>query len=673
MSQPIRKRRCLGKLLVLIASTWALSCSFHETASAEPSVKFQHVEITQGIQDSENSVPMVAGKRTFLKYYVERDTNVTLKTIDGSLKISQPSTQPITITSIDKIVASDVSLGDSLGAKRVSEGSQLTFEIPIEWTIKGKIFAELSNLIADDGAKINCTGCSSPLPIIFAATPTLRILLVGLRYERGKSTFEPRDIDYQSVISWLRRAYPTGSIEVQRAIKDWLAPTPFDEGQAACSNANSFLDTIKQRDKRYLQFHYFGLVYDGGQSTNRMVGCAKSPSKPNSYASASGPAGSATAQDRATFFFDRSQSYAGRYAGHEIAHTLGLRHHESGCGDLGLDPSWPFPKARKQIGTSSKPYVGFDGGDSSLNIRRRLYPWATTGDIMTYCGEVWPSAYAYFALCVGLSGENGTNCSLKNSRFDFAIPKRGDVDNVAGPAAYRDHSSMLIQRSSFRRAAIVRSKTNSAEVLRVAGRINLKQNSGAILTVEHLKEDEIDAVGTSERSDITISAFDIAGHLLSRSGARFSKSSDSKGAVGIFSGYIFYHKGIDRIELARNGAVLDHRTASVQKDVLAVEKLSNPRPKALEGNFSSKENRLIYSWISQNPSAVSFDVQISTDGGKYWETVALERRKPNLIIDKSWLTGRDLIFRVTESDGIHETMATSRSIPISEIKELMPH
>src|SRR4051812_34908268 len=59
-----------GAMVTGIAlGTWWIPCQVQ--ADAGPRVEVQHIEVTQSVQDDRNSVGLIAGKRTFVRVFVD--------------------------------------------------------------------------------------------------------------------------------------------------------------------------------------------------------------------------------------------------------------------------------------------------------------------------------------------------------------------------------------------------------------------------------------------------------------------------------------------------------------------------------------------------------------------------------------------------------------------------
>ena len=72
------------------------------------------------------------------------------------------------------------------------------------------------------------------------------------------------------------------------------------------------------------------------------------------------------------------------------------------------------------------------------------------------------------------------------------------------------------------------------------------------------------------------------------------------------------------------------------------------------------------SYRIERASTATYTVQISTNGGKDWNTVAVETPQHSIKIDPSWIEGASTLeVRVRASNGIHETVSTSRQLDLT--------
>jgi len=673
-------------------------------ARAGDQVELQHIEVTQSVQDNQNSVPLIAGKRTFVRVFVDYAAPAAAQKVRGTIELRR---QTGAVQTVDNLSNSSTTLdpaqNGNLEAKRNVMDRSLLFELPIEWASPGDVSVSLNSVKLENGTPLNCTKCDEKVNIKFGQAAPMRVLLLGMRYTRTAKTFVPRDIDYRSIVSWIRRAYPASEFEFQTRVVDWDAPAVFDTGTEACGEANAAITAFRKLDianGKNTLFHYYGVVYDGAVPANFMRGCSSIPPNPDPSAIGSGPAGSDV------FPWDKSPSYAGWYAGHELGHTFGRHHPNSGCGDWDPtgDPQWPAHMPKDKLGTAVQPFVAFDPGDVSLPVPMSVLGWDAAADLMTYCNFVWPSAHNYVEICNRIAAENKSQCPLSASPGS-AGPAPVASLSISGPGG----SIALIGRTTYpvlqaadTLAAPPDSATLPADgskpsdsphgpVLSVTGRINLDRQTGTISSVSRFEQSiETAKPNAGDPDTPLIRSFDAQGRLLAQTPAAVlldtDRSADSL-RTGVVTGEVPYASDIARLELVFKDKALAMRSSApvrpaITQPVLEPSSLKdllkesfstfnkaqlNLGPQTVVPSEPSDANKgaLVYTWQNQGGADVKYTVQISTNGGKEWNTVAVETPQHTVTIDPSWIEGASTLdVRVRASDGIHETLSTSKQLDL---------
>ena len=261
----------------------------------------------------------------------------------------------------------------------------------------------------------NCSQKSSDLE--FFAIPPLKLQIIRLRYQRSGKTFEPRDVDVDYTVSFLKRTYPSGIINLRTRVVDWSPQPTFDGASPTfnCTIANSVLSQIRELDVNNggdPLDHYYAMVFDGFDGMSEpdqfMRGCASViAGKPDPSAVASRPTGTHQPQG-----WSRKPTYGDWYAAHELGHTFGRSHVGTTCGDQPSDPDYPFKgtlwvfSAIRRIRSSTQfrgPGFKHSYGD----------PSAKHFDSMTYCAGEWLSHYTYLGICSASQARTVSLCALR--------------------------------------------------------------------------------------------------------------------------------------------------------------------------------------------------------------------------------------------------------------------
>ncbi|QIP02986.1 hypothetical protein [Bradyrhizobium symbiodeficiens] len=671
-------------LLALIAVT-ALSLT---SARSAEKVDVQFLETTQSVQDDRNSIGLIAGKRTFVRAFVDYHGTSAASKVHGTIELRRAAGAVRTIDSLASVETTlDPSENGKLDIKRNRLDHSLVFEIPPDWNTVGDVTISLTGVSLHDGTRFVCTNCDKGTTATFKQGAAVRVVLLGLSYKRAGKIFVPRDVDYKAALSWLRRAYPSSDFEFQTRVVDWTTvPPSFDKGLKSCNIANATIAAIRKLDVASgtnALFHYYGLVYfDGSSELNFMRGCSSLPPTPDASAVGSGPAG-------VGYDWDSSPSFAGWYSGHELGHTFGRHHPVSGCGDLdeaGGDTGWPNKIPKNRLGSATEPFVAFDAGDLELPSPMTVWGWDKAADVMTYCKYTWPSAHNYVEICDRISAENGVQCPLSPAQMAAAGPAPSVQDVSTGPGgaplSIKKKPGLLVPVADQVDQPVAAGGAISGPVISLTGRIDLDSGSGEISAVNRLDR-SIEKAPTDKNAETPIiKSYDAQGRVLSEVPATVLLDSDraaSDPRTGLVSGEVPYSNDIARLELFYKDKPIAAREAAKTRPALSQPTADLPRlndllkglntltaPGRQVDEFSKASGALTYTWQNQGSSSVKYTVQLSTNGGKDWKTVAVESPQHSITIDPSWIEGASTLdIRVKASDGIHETVSTSRPLDLT--------
>jgi len=366
-----------------------------------------HIEVTQAIQDQGNNVPLIEGKPTFVRVYVDCGAGCTsLANVTGVLRGYGPSgeLQRSPLAPVNRFIVASLQAWTD---QRSELEKTLNFTLPPEWTTGTiTLTAEVSS-----GAFYD----AFPQVITFEQARTKNIIYVPVRYNGQEPTSR---IDGASW--WARRVWPTAGINYIRwPTIEWSAPL-------GClrylGNAEKYSDCLSEDLKNRLTEEYrkgrvggyiFGWLAEG---VNIGVEGSSDPTWRDG-----GGAG------RAAFGVDRP-SEAPRTFAHEIGHLMG-RHHTntqdnvdysgdctlkdpSKCGGdrdclayVDTDSDWvvedglpgPPPYADSRIQDYGIDGYGFGWLVSSSSAVKNP---AGSYDYMSYCGglgedNVWTSPWTY--------------------------------------------------------------------------------------------------------------------------------------------------------------------------------------------------------------------------------------------------------------------------------------
>lgn len=322
------------------------------------------IEVTQAIQDLNNSVPLVAGKSTYVRFHVRATGPSDVPSVSATLIGYRGSTKLGELSSLNP--------SSQITVKRAPDRGQINdsflFSLPNSWTTDGWLtlhaWIDPGNAVEESDETNNRLSVT----VLFSPVPPLRLKVYGVQYSHEGRTVEPNYVDLDNLASWLVRAYPIPDLYMGYArVRFSFIPS--------CTTLNGWLWVTRGLDVLFggedSRTRYYGMVRDDG---GFMRGCAAGI--PGIVAS--GPTGATM------YAWDTDGSYGDWYGGHELGHTLG-REHANFCGATGGGP-YPYPEGR--ISSADNAFYGFD------SQFRRIYP-PTWRDVMTYCNNQWISDFTY--------------------------------------------------------------------------------------------------------------------------------------------------------------------------------------------------------------------------------------------------------------------------------------
>lgn len=351
------------------------------------------MEVTQAIQDLNNSVRLVARKRTFVRFHV-RSAMSGAKPATARLTVTQ-GTKSIVLTPINGTAGKVLIPADPA---RSAVGQSFLFELPYDYlTGTVSLHAEAKTLAGM--TDVNAGNNHFLTMVNFETAPALTVVVWRVIYKFDGATYYTPATHLLKMLDWLRRAYPThkinyymrdinvGTLQRKRVIdpdsglESWKMTSP------TCHTINSMLQQQWNFD------HMTGLI-SGSTRYYAMVddthafmrGCAPRPGKVGS-----GPTGT----DSQGWDFDGT--YGDWYGGHELGHTFG-RGHANFCDATG-GPSYPYLFGWiSPMVLGPNAIYGFDRGAWGVPGSSWTVYQPTWSDMMSYCNYIWISDFTYEAL-----------------------------------------------------------------------------------------------------------------------------------------------------------------------------------------------------------------------------------------------------------------------------------
>ncbi len=407
------------------------------------------VEITQAIQDLQNSVPLIRNKPAWVRAHVRRAAGASNPLISAQLwRIVNG------VRSGNPIYPSNP--GGKLAPANYPSRSQLNdsfyFPVPAAWLNAASLQVEV---------EVNpqlFNSCNHPPFCIFRwwretpetnysdnvrrspalnlqTVPPMRLWLYNVVYGKkvGNTTnwYQASNTQLFEIEDWVRRAYPIAGLASQRStttlseagIYRWVKDEDNkDVYQLQAGLVNQRLNLVRNIDQAFNpnfipQARYYGVVTNAAGDFMRGLGGGFI---------ASGPTGDAATSSWGWWDKDNS-SYGDWYAGHEIGHTWNRGHpvaggylskEKPGCGHSRDDTNYPYPNAviggnygfiniglggpfgNQWLILQPDRYYGFD-----IFLRGQVVYGPDWADMMSYCDKQWISDYTYNAIRAQMQAE----------------------------------------------------------------------------------------------------------------------------------------------------------------------------------------------------------------------------------------------------------------------------
>lgn len=641
-------------------------------APAPGELTLEHIEITQAVQDINNSIKLLAGKRTVVRAYfsyepTHPDEQVS---ITAKLRVKRGAPKPEVLVEPTGSLTVDPTLNGRRQFKR--ENAKLSLNFPLKESLaSGRIDITLEGFTnTETSAEINCTNCSSSRTLNFSPSPPMVVSLIGLRYRVGAATYAPSEKDYALIESWLKRVYPSGNITVTSAVMDIPAEASWS---FKCEEANAQLLEIQNKEVwgnggKDILTHYYGVVADGGGT--RMRGCASNsftiPNLPPPVAS--GPTGTSG------YDWDRDGSFGDWMAGHELAHTLGREHPGFPASLNGKDDRC-FNFAGGAIADIKSDDVGFDVGDPLLGIPMAALPGRRWNDIMTYLDNRWISSYTYDGLYKAMNAERQKvfTPQCEQSRRDFVPKLNASMMSGSYLSAIGGDLIELIFRSfqqeEKERAAAAKAQVQikSGDFINVVAIVKLRR------TVDERNEGKITSINRFRSApEMTIEETKAKILLRNKQGEVISdypvllqlntRPSPEEDQTGMINAFIPLAPDTSSIEVVVDGDLIDKRMVS-----RSAPQITNLQMLLTETKIGSKTSPfpLVFSWEAKDADGddLTYDVEMRIDNGEKWQTVLVNSSETSVTLDPKIEGLRSIMIRVTASDGFNSSN-TSKSFDI---------
>ena len=598
-------------------------------AAALPKVNVRPtgLEITQGIQRSDNSVVLVQNRTTFVRVFVKSD-GAAVPDVGALLYGSWSG-----VESSGPIFPSNGRIVVQPAPNNLDYNQQYVFQLPYEWTQQPDL--RLYFTINPYGVPLEPNYGDNNLaagPFAFQQSPQLDLIFAEFSYALNDTTFKPQGL--LSNVGWINSAYPLG-YNIKNG--EWRFGLNYNVWDIPDSNnalarrvgrmspeCDAYVTynpdkTIKKDDREFCASDYtnttlaslrsarhvpdgtfiYGEIPDssgaGGQFPRGQAGGSKVSSGPD------------------------ATTWNGFYAGHEVGHTVGGGHPKSGDKECNLDGSDPIPAyPHAHIGPDDNSITGFypswvdlGGGSWRMGTILKGSDWT---DVMAYCrsGD-WPHQW--------ISDKN-------YERFYNNIPKPPLVAAAAVSAPAQPLAGDFL--SVYGSIA----PDGSAGIMNQVRRLSTVDNIPPIAPGGY-------AIRLSSASNTPLAEY------------AFTPGDADSGWMP-FGQVVNFVGGTAKIELVR----LSDNTVLASKNVSA----NPPVVSSVAAPVDAGGNQLTLSWVASDPDggALTFDILYSRDGGVTFQPVQFGVTGTSTTIDTSLLGGSTTaLFQVIASDGVNTAYANS--------------
>ncbi len=617
------------------------------------------IEVTQGIQNLNNDVPLVADKPTFVRLYARKLSGPNTYSVAAVLYGTRNNGTALPGSPLRPINGGqDVTADNATPNRAATQGSWL-FQLPESWAGLGTI--KLRALIDPDQVWNDPDqGNNSLADRSFSFSGRAPICLVTIPVRTHAPAAANSDPSLYRMADVARQIMPTSDVwlyqqdtdvaqlEARVGIPPWTyepyaVPETKDEILRSLWLREVLTDDPDRCDDAGAITHYVGLVH-AGTNTKGNLGYGATPGS-NLYVKLIDPATLSTT----TQFWTRQ---AFNTLVHELAHNYG-RQHVNCVGEANTDPGFPYRDA------NSTSCVLDDGrrGGAAIPAYQRYYGFdvqsltpidpGATRDYLTYSTPFWVSDYTWR----GMFGRINTPSALSAS-----APQE--------PAAARARQDLAA----------------AADVVYISGGVDLAANTGSL---DHAWVYPAGALSQGLRAKLQRSAAarvgngtaqaagtytlrlrDTANRLLDERAVTLQNASDGDGTTHAFVMTV-PAPGADvaRLELTSGGAVIATLHAGGGAPTVSI--LSPAGGETIDTQLS-------LSWRASDPDAqdrLLFTVQYSPDNGKQWRTL-LTNFPNRSATDIVTLSLKDVsgipasttggLIRVAASDGYNTTLATSQ-------------
>ncbi len=604
------------------------------------------VEITQGIQNLANEVPLIAGKKTLARLYVNT-AGATVPGLEAKLHGTRNG-EPLPMSPLSPFTECPVIPPNP---NRANLTDSINFLLPEEWR-EGSLTLTFDLNANRKIPEEDYTNNTLERDIFFFSLPPICIKTYPVHTENSNGgSLKPSARVGDRIIAKALSLLPTarirtfpqgGSLLEELHLWGW-GPYEFDTN----GDDDNFkvLNTLWWHDQTSddpdscddanARTHYLGIVHKN--TAGSYAGVGRRPGD----------------QLVVKMFDDVSETndpdfpLGGRILAHELGHNYGRRHVD--CNDpAGTDGNYPFP-ACQFAPADPDGFYGTNLYDTEqINIIAPVDGSGTEGpgDLMSYASNRWPSSYTWNAMAVELAGQ----------QQDLVVwpPPTPDAPSAQSGGVLHVNEERIYQRSDLR-------ILSSDEIIMLSGYIADDETTGQIETVYRFAQNTVvpaqklytlwNRQGLALEADSLYSAelIDATSQTLALEAFEPGEVAESETGILLFGVTLPMVDGATALQIRRGEEILDRVVFSVTPPVVQI---TAPTQGAVIDS-----GQMTISWNGQDADGddLEYLIQYSSDLGASWITLVANYQGDTITIDTNLLSGSEdaCYIQVIASDGFN--------------------
>ena len=387
----MRSRR--AHLLAIIVALVASACGVPDAVSPEGSgqgagsdanLRLAEVRFTQGAQEPDGSIPLVAGMPVAVNVLIQRSRE-SVAEVPVVLRLFRGGS----LVHLDT-----VRTGGVLGASINAASPSAQFLIPgvlVTDSLAWQVEIDPAQSVTDSTRTDNVLPATAPAALNVVHLPPMDVRLVPISLaSQGGVTGNVSEANAAQYLSGVQSLLPTGALTFgvngPLSVQENFGTAPDGGSLDFWRSVAQDLDIARLLSSSPTST-WIGIVpLPPGFTRLTNGGYAFIPANPSNSGAGTR---SALALEFTSLF---GTAYVRDVLAHELAHTFG-RSHAPGCG-AGAPIDAAFPGVLGTIGTAGHDVYRWASGAATLALSSA----ATTGDVMSYCSPVWTSPYTWNAV-----------------------------------------------------------------------------------------------------------------------------------------------------------------------------------------------------------------------------------------------------------------------------------